>query len=98
MNFNFLNAEKQNITVAVTSEQLHEFATQLLSGARELYEKKELPETYLTRKQTAEKLQTTLPTLWTWNKNGYLKNVHVGGKVRYKLSDVNKILGRGTTV
>jgi hypothetical protein len=32
-------------------------------------------------------------TLWHWNKRNYLKAVKVGSKVRYRLSDVKRILG-----
>lgn len=34
----------------------------------------------------------TEPTLWRWNKEGILKRVKVGNKVRYKESDVKKVL------
>lgn len=49
-------------------------------------------EKYLTIKQVAELLGVTEPTLWRWNKEGVLKRVKVGNKVRYKESDVNKVL------
>ena len=49
-------------------------------------------EKFLTIKQVAELLGVTEPTLWRWNKEGILKRVKVGNKVRYKESDVNKVL------
>lgn len=49
-------------------------------------------EKLLTIKQVAELLGVTEPTLWRWNKVGILKRVKVGNKVRYKESDVNKVL------
>ena len=84
--------QEQNITISVTDEQLAEFASQLLSGAKEIYETKEQPEQYLTRKQTAEMLDVDLSSLWRWNNEAYLQTVAVGGKRRYKLSDVVRIL------
>jgi predicted site-specific integrase-resolvase len=31
-------------------------------------------------------------TLWRWNKIGYLVPINIGGKRRYKMSDVRRIL------
>jgi predicted DNA-binding transcriptional regulator AlpA len=86
--------QNQNVTISITGEQLNEFANQILTGARSIFEKEEQPEQYLTRKQVAELLQVDLSTLWRWNKESYLNPVEIGGKRKYKLSEVNKILGR----
>ena len=83
---------RQNIIISLTGEQLSEFASQILSGAREIYENQKEPEQYLSRKQTSQRLETDLSSLWRWQQKGYLVPVRVGGKVRYKLSDINKIL------
>jgi len=83
---------QQQITVSLTGEQLNEFASQILSGARSIYEKKEESEKYLTRKQASEILDVNLATLWRWNNENYLCSIEIGGKRRYKLSDINKIL------
>jgi excisionase family DNA binding protein len=88
----------QNVTISLTGEQLNDFANHILSGARSIYEKKEQPEQYLTRKQAAEMLDVDLSTLWRWNRENYLCAVEIGGKRKYKLSDVNKILRKGETV
>ncbi|MDR1259182.1 MAG: DNA-binding protein [Tannerellaceae bacterium] len=55
-------------------------------------------ETYLTRKQTAEMLDVDLSTLWRWNKENYLCPIEIGGKRKYELSEVNKILRKGETL
>jgi hypothetical protein len=44
---------------------------------------------------TAEMLDVDLSTLWRWNNEKYLCAVEVGGKRKYKLSEVNKILRKG---
>jgi hypothetical protein len=56
------------------------------------------PEQYLTRGQTAEMLDVDLSTLWRWNKENYLCPIEIGGKRKYKLSEVNKILRKGETL
>ena len=49
------------------------------------------PEVYLTAGETAKRLKVDRSTLWRWNKEGYLVSTKVGSKVRYKLSDVERI-------
>ena len=46
-----------------------------------LEQRENKPEVYLTAEET----------LWRWNKEGYLVSAKVGSKVRYKLSDVERI-------
>jgi predicted site-specific integrase-resolvase len=58
----------------------------------ERYEKTEKPEQFLSRKQTAKMLDVDLSTLWRWDKEQYLLTIAIGGKRRYKLSDVERIL------
>lgn len=43
----------------------------------------------LTRKQAAQYLGVSLSTLDTWAKNGIIKSHGIGGKVFYKMSDIN---------
>ena len=95
MNINL--TDQSNITLSLTVEQLNEFANQLLEGARLIYERKEVPEQYLTRKQAAELLDVNLTTLWRWNNEKYLCPVVVGAnRCRYRLSDIERILkGKG---
>lgn len=49
-------------------------------------------ETYLTGQQVQDKLNVSRTTLWNWRKEGYLVPIEIGGKNRYKLSDINTIL------
>ena len=48
--------------------------------------------TLLTSQQVQERLNISRTTLWNWRKDGYLLPIEIGGKVRYKLSDINMIL------
>lgn len=50
-------------------------------------------ETYPTPTQVAEILQVDLSTLWRWKNKGYLVPIEIGGKRRYRMSDVKRILG-----
>lgn len=46
----------------------------------------------LTRQEAQERLSVSRTTLWKWEKKNYLCPIEVGGKRRYKLSDLNRIM------
>lgn len=47
---------------------------------------------FLTLDEAREKLGVTAPTLWRWDKTGYLKKMKIGQKVLYRMSDINRVL------
>ena len=47
---------------------------------------------YLSRKEVAQLLKITLPTLHDWSKLGYLKSYKIGTRVLYKQSEVIETL------
>jgi hypothetical protein len=49
-------------------------------------------ETYPSPDQVAKILSVDKTTLGRWKKRGYLVPIEVGGKRRYKMSDIKKIL------
>ena len=49
-------------------------------------------ESYISAQETADKLGVDVSTLWRWDKSGYLKKIKVGSKVRYRESDVHKLM------
>lgn len=53
--------------------------------------KSNLEKTY-TRKQTAELLHVSLPTLWSYSKKGIIKSVNFGNRVLYTESAILKVL------
>ena len=50
-------------------------------------------EKYLTKEEVKEICGVCDATLWHWNKKNYLKTIKIGNKVRYRMSDIRKILG-----
>ncbi|MDD3772281.1 MAG: helix-turn-helix domain-containing protein, partial [Weeksellaceae bacterium] len=52
-------------------------------------------ETYPSVDQVAKILNVSKTTLWRWDKSGYLKTIEIGGKRRYRMSDIKKILEGG---
>lgn len=50
--------------------------------------------TLLTRKDTAELLRISLPTLHDWTKTGIVKAHRIGNRILYKLEEVNQALSQ----
>ena len=85
-NFNIHNSQ----TLMIVS--LHDLEVAVQNVVDKLLEQREnKPETYLTAEETAKRLGVDRSTLWRWNKEGYLRSIKIGSKVRYKLSDVERL-------
>ena len=50
------------------------------------------PVKILTRKETANILGVSLPTLNEWTKTGVIQGTRIGSRVRYRMSDVEAAL------
>ena len=85
-----------NIKLEITGEDLHNFSNELINRAVNevaVALKATSDDRLLTREEVKEMCGVCDPTLWLWNKRNYLKTVKVGNKVRYRYSDVKRILG-----
>ena len=81
--------------LAVSEEYLRDFAGQIAAETRlqtEAELKARQKETYLTRAEVGELLNVDSSTLWRWEKRKYLTPIRIGTKVRYRRSDINKLL------
>ena len=94
----FLNEkEEQNVIVAINAGDLIYAIDYCVSKTREELEKQVASAntgTYPSPEQVAKRLDVSRATLWRWAKCGYLTPIEVGGKRRYRMSDVKKILGQ----
>ena len=93
-----LQEEKSSIKLEVSGEDLMEFSNDLINRAKnelatEIAEANK--ERYLTKEEVRKICGVCDATLWHWNKKGYLKNIKVGNKVRYRMSDIRRILEGG---
>lgn len=50
-------------------------------------------EMMITKGEAMSLLGKSANTLWKWSRRGYLVPTKVGGRVMYKTSDINRILG-----
>jgi len=72
--------EANRLLIAETKRELEQLVTD------------QKAETYPSRDKVMEMLGVSEATLWRWAKNGYLVPLNVGGKRRYRMSDVKRIL------
>ena len=87
--------EKAKIKQEVSGEDLLNFSNDLINRAKnelstEIAEARK--EKYLSKDEVKDICGVCDATLWHWNKKNYLKTIKMGNKVRYRMSDVRRIL------
>ena len=85
----------KNAIYQLSGVDLQEFAMTLITNTKKELEAEILAdktERYLSPKQAAEILGVDLSSLWRWSKRDYLIPSNVGGKKRYKYSEVKALL------
>lgn len=98
MNINEILKTGANFTVSIGINDLKEWHEQVIADTRRELEEVVLSdkaETYPTPKQVSEMLGVDLSTLWRWDKKNFLKPIQLGGKRRYRMSDIKAILNGG---
>ena len=93
-----LLANNSGVNISINAGQLIEvFDYGINRMRREMEQQKEdaRTESYLHVRQAAEKLGVSRGTLWRWDQTGYLPAVRIGGKCRYRMSDIKRILEGG---
>ncbi len=92
-----LLASDTNVILQVSSNDLKEFAQNILIGAKSIAmleaEAAATSDQLLTIDEAAELLAVSKMTLHRWDKNGILKKVEIGGKRRYRKSDIERLAG-----
>ena len=77
------------VMLLVSLEDLRELirttVRETLSALKDI---KEEPIVWLTPEQASKRLKKSLPTLWRWEKEGYLTSERFGRRCRYKESDI----------
>jgi len=93
-----LISKDANITLAISINDLRDWHREVIQSTKKEIEDaviSDKAETYPSAKQVSEILGVDLSTLWRWEKKGYLVPANVGGKRRYKMSEVKQILEGG---
>ena len=87
--------ENPNMIVSITIGELIEANEALIEKTKsELGDivMQQQSETYPTEETVRKMLDVSHSTLWRWAKEGYLVPLNIGGKRRYKMSEINQIL------
>lgn len=91
-------AEKfPDLTVSISIKDLIAANRRLIQETKEELRKdlsESQKETYLPREKVLEMLDISASTLWRWQQTGYLVPISIGGRNRFKLSDINRIIGK----
>jgi transcriptional regulator of acetoin/glycerol metabolism len=96
MNLYDLLQNNAGINITINAGQLIEAIDYCINKTRKELEQQITDantETYPSVEQVAKMLDVDKSTLWRWDKRNYLKPISIGGKRRYRMSDVKKILG-----
>ena len=87
----------ENMVLQLKKEDLKEFANQILLGAKSIAmleaEAAATSDKLLTIDEAAKLLSVSKMTLYRWDQNGILKKVEIGGKRRYRKSDIDRLAG-----
>ena len=87
----------ENMVLQLKKEDLKEFANQILLGAKSIAmleaEAAATSDQLLSIDEVAKLLSVSKMTLYSWDQNGILKKVEIGGKRRYHKSDIERLAG-----
>ena len=87
----------ENMVLQLKKEDLKEFANQILLGAKSIAmleaEAAATSDQLLSIDEAAKLLSVSKMTLYRWDQNGILKKVEIGGKRRYRKSDIERLAG-----
>ena len=90
-------ASDANVILQISAKDLKEFAQNILVGAKSVAmieaEAAATSDQLLTIDEASELLSVSKMTLYRWDQNGILKKVEIGGKRRYRKSDIERIVG-----
>lgn len=86
-----------NIIFQVSGKDLKSFAQTILEGAKQIAmqeaEAAKTTDQLMTIDEASKLLDVSKMTLHRWDQNGILKKVWIGGKRRYRKSDIEQLAG-----
>lgn len=92
-----LITENPNVIFQISGFELKAFAEQILLGAKAIAlqeaEDAAKSDQLLTIGEAAKLLHVSKMTLYRWDQNDILKKVEIGGKRRYRKSDIDRLVG-----
>ncbi|MEI7527022.1 MAG: helix-turn-helix domain-containing protein [Mariniphaga sp.] len=98
MNIQELLKTDADFTVSIGIKDLRVWHSEVIEDTRRKLEEVVMSdklESYLSPSQVSEMVNVDLSTLWRWQKKGYLVPIELGGKRKYRMSDIQAILNSG---
>ena len=92
MNITNLIKEGANVQLVINALDLREAFLEWNEELKQSKPAEAKEESYLSARETADKLGVDVSTLWRWDRSGYLKKIKVGNKTRYRESDIIKLM------
>ena len=95
-----IQGSNAHVRLEVSGEDLLAFSNDLINRAKDeltTIVEEARKQRFLSKEEVKQLCGVCDATLWHWGKKNYLKPIKVGNKVRYKMSDVQKILGNYTS-
>ena len=90
MNIQNLLDSGANVSITLQLEDLRQVVKETV-GNLKIPTKESPPEEFISRKEALEVLKIDPSTIWAWQRTGFLKAYPFGGRIRYKLSDIEAI-------
>lgn len=96
-NLSDILASEANVILQVSSDDLKMFAQDILIGAKSVAmleaETAASGDQLLTIDEASKLLAVSKMTLYRWDQSGVLKKLEIGGKRRYRKSDIDRLIG-----
>ena len=96
-NLSDILASEANVILQVSSDDLKMFAQDILIGAKSVAmleaETAASGDQLLTIDEASKLLAVSKMTLYRWDQSGVLKKLEIGGKRRYRKSDIDRLVG-----
>ncbi|MEI2738122.1 MAG: helix-turn-helix domain-containing protein [Chitinophagaceae bacterium] len=84
----------KGITVSDLLEKIGQIVDHKIGSMQRLsIEKQAKP--YLTRREVAQMLDISLPTLNDWSKSGLLRSYKIGNRVLYRMNEIEEAITQG---
>ncbi len=86
-----------NINVTISINDLIEWHKLVIEDTKQQLEnfvRSENAERFLNNKEVCDMFNISDTTLWRWKKEKYLVPITIGGKKKYKLSELKELLNR----
>lgn len=94
MNIAEIMSSGANVQIVISALDLKEAFLDWSEEIRMQLKAEKEEEKFLSAKEAALKMGVSLSTLWRWDKEGYLKKIKIGDKIRYRESDVINLMDR----